>query len=198
MKKVTLVLFVSLISISVANATLIDANQPWMTTLDAHQSITCITHYIPDIAGVTDTLIFTAAPQFIDDLAYHGDETTWQTAISNDNKMVYLWGPQSTNPASFTQNWFLYDLEFQWDDQNLGDPDHPVYVDTAVFNGSQSTDEWGWKGTPGNENSWIATDNSHRQQNDPQSEPYTNPIPEPITLGLLTLGLILSTRIKKR
>ena len=185
---------------SAAQATIVDADEEWGTKLDSGESITCIAHYIPDVPDVPDSLIFQQAPEPTSTYSF-GDWDGWETAISADQKMVYLYGPRQTNPTDFNNvEWFSYNLFFQWDDADPNlDPDYPVYLDTALFDGglgSDATDAWFWKGEPGGwPDGWVREEYPH---NPDYEEDYTNPTPEPMTICLLGLGAALLRKKRKR
>lgn len=201
MKKVRILCLSVIVSLgfsSAVNAAIVDANETGWMRLDDGQSINCIAHYIPDITGVTDTLIFSAAPQFNDTPGYVGDYTGWQTVLSPDQKMVYMYGPLNTNDTGIDDvEWFSYTLFVQWDDENLQDPDRPVYIDAAYFDGDFGTasfGEWFARGEPGNPSSWIYNwESSH-------SGPYTNPapVPEPTMIGLLAFGIPILSGLRRK
>jgi hypothetical protein len=175
----------------------VDANEEWGVLLDNGESLTCIAHYIPDINGIPESLVFSQTPEFTDTYT-GGDRTGWQTVLSDDQKMVYLYGPRTTNDTGQNDiGWFSYTLFFQWDDEDANlDPTFPVYIDTAVFDGPLGCafyDEWGWRGKPGpgNGEDW-------EYQSEPYYEDgYTNPAPEPMTICLFGLGAVF-LRIRKR
>ena len=182
-----LVLLVCLGLTSSAQATIVDANEEWGTKLDSWESITCIAHYIPNTLDVPESLVFQWAPEPTSTYS-SGDWTGWETAISLDQKMVYLYGPRQTNITDFNNvEWFSYNLFFSWDDgdPNL-DPVYPVYLDTALFDGGfgvSAHSAWFWKGEPGGwPDSWVGSADPYYQGG------YTNPAPEPVTICLLGLG----------
>lgn len=187
-----MVLLVCLGLVSSVRATSVNAFEQWGTKLDSGESITCIAHYIPDTPDVPVSLVFQKAPEPTSTYPF-GDWTGWQTAISPGQKMVYLYGPRQTNMTDFNDvRWFSYNLFFNWDGEDPDlDPDYPVYLDTALFDGGfgVSTDSaWFWKGEPGGwPDGWVMEEYPH---NPNYVEDYTNPAPEPMTICLLGLGAL--------
>jgi len=178
-----------------AQAVIVDANDTAWLSLDAGQAVTCIALYVPDVVGIPETLVFSQPPVFISDAGFFGDFTDWQTAISPDQKMVWLYGPRSANEFGVNDvPWFKYQVFWQWDntDPDL-DPTYPVYVDMAFFDGpfgSPSWEELSWKGLPGGwPDNWVGPTSS-------MGGPYTNPAPEPATVFLLGTGLLLVLRTR--
>jgi len=186
----SLVLFVCLGLASTAQATTVTGSDMWGITLDSNQSITCIAHYV--WGGIE----FTAVPEQTTGYDYDagGDWGVigWQVGLSPDNKIAYMYGPRSTNNTGNNDvGWFSYNLFYQWDTDAPGfDPDYPLYVDTALFDGpfgSEPTDYWGWRGTPGGDPN--GRDEPY-YKDEPEYEEgfYDNPAPEPMTICLLGLG----------
>lgn len=182
-----LVFLVCLGLASSVQAEIVDANEEWGIKLDSGQSLTCIAHYIPDVVTIPESLIFTSEPE--PTFRYTGGNWDgWQMVLSADNKMVYLYGPRNTNDTGNDNvKWFSYNLFFSWDDEDPNlDPDYPVYIDTAVFNGGFGCDSFAeefWKGKPGGwPDNWVGPADPYYQGG------YTNPAPEPMTICLLGLG----------
>ena len=204
MKKSVMICALLLIGLgltSTARAVIVTGQEEWGTRLDSGQSITCIVHYIPDTPDTPQSLIFQQLPEPTFTYPF-GSWDGWETAISADQKMVYLYGPRNTNVSDFNDvEWFSYNLFFQWDDADPNlDLAYPVYLDTAVYDGglcSDATDAWFWKGEPGGwPDAWVREDYPH---NPNYEEDYTNPVPVPATIYLLGLGAaFLRRKIGKR
>ncbi len=193
-----LVLLVCLGLTSSAQATIVDANDKWGIKLDADESYTGIVHY------ALGSVVFTQAPVQTSDYQEGGlwASVGWETVLLDANDMVVaengkkacMYGPRITNTTGLdVANWFIYWLYYAWNDEAEGfDPNWPVYIDTAVFDGpigSTPTDYWGWRGIPGNPDSWEYRDEPF-YKDDPAYEEdfFTNPVPEPVTICLLGLG----------
>jgi len=180
-----------------ARATIVDAIVEWGVRLDSWESITCIAHYIPDTPDTPQSLIFQQVPEPTPTYTW-GDWTGWETVISADQKMVYLYGPLNTNESDFDDvKWFSYNLYFQWDDADPDlDPVYPIYVDMVFFDGplgSNASKDWFWKGKPGGwPDAWLREDHPHNPNHE---EDYKNPIPEPVTICILGLGAVF---VRKR
>ncbi len=176
---------------SAAQATLVEANNDWgINQISGISQLSCIVHHIPDIAS---SLVFTEGPAFINgDPSYPDDFSQWQTELSLDKKTICLLGPVTSDYR------FKYTLFYQWDDA-VANPDYPVYIDTAIFNGSEGTlslKEWSWRGNPAEILSWEYQDHSYNS-----GEPYTSPhdpLPEPITILVLGLGAVLLGKTKNQ
>jgi len=175
---------------SSAQAAIVDGNNMWGITLDAGQSITCIAYY------VWDSVEFTDVPLQVDYPGYDNGglwtDIGWQAELSPDNKIAYMHGLQSTNNTG-TNNlgWFAYILSYQWDDA-IQDSNYPVYIDTVLYNGplgSEPIDYWGYRGTPGDSQSWEYQDEPYAIDEPWYEEGFfNNPAPEPMTICLLGLG----------
>jgi hypothetical protein len=197
-----LVLLVCLWLTSGARAAIVSGSDKWGITLDANESITAIAHFV--WGGVE----FTALPLQITGLGYDAGgiwgDIGWQAELAPDNKIAYMYGPQSTNiTESNDVGWFSYELSYQWDDAAVGfDSNYPVYIDTAIYDGpfgSEPTNYWGWRGTPGITNSWEYRDVPY-YIDDPEYEEgfYDNPAPEPMTICLLGLGTAFLRKKRRR
>jgi hypothetical protein len=184
-----LVLLVCLGLTSSARATIVDANEEWGRTLQPGESFTCLAHFIPDIPGVSDSLIFVQAPQWTDTYPFNYVAAGWDTALTDGGKTAYLFGPRITNGPD-TLDLFSFKLFYRWDTNAAGfDPNYPVYQDVAIFDDLTLTyDFGGWRGKPGG--TWERpSDVTWREQYG--GPPYENPVPEPMTICLLGLGAAL-------
>ncbi len=177
---------------SSARAATIDANDEWGITLDSGQSITCIAHYVWSSVEFTNLpeQIWGKYPEY--ENGGRWEDIGWQAALSPDNKIAYMYGPQSTNTTEYNDlGWFAYILSYQWDDV-VADPNYPVYIDTALYNGpfgSAPIDYWGWRGTPGDPDGWQYRDEPYYKDELGYKEGFfSNPAPEPMTICLLGLG----------
>ena len=194
-----LVLLVCLWLTSVARATIVTGSQDWYKNLDPDESITCIAFY-----GL-GSVKFTQAPEWVDSEytpPYNHDITNWQTGLSANQKIAYIYGPLATNLSADPREWFAFELFYQWNDEAEGfDPDWPVYQDMTVYDGplgSPPTIAMGWRGTPGNPYSWENKDGDPTSGPYQTDEPYENPTPEPMTICLLGLGTALLRKKRKR
>ena len=174
---------------AVARATIIETGDDlWWVGLEPGQSFTCVAYYV--WGGVE----FTQAPE-ITDIYYQSDiiGDFWQTEISKDNTIVYLYGPQVTNTLSYFTAVLRYQLSYQWDIEQV-DPEYPVYVDTAIYDGPLSSEpiaSWGWRGTPGNPDSWEYREVPYVQDEEWYEEGFfTNPAPEITTFSLVGFGVL--------
>ena len=194
-----LVLLVCLGLTSVAQATLVTGSDEWRITLGLGEPLTAIAHYV--WGGV----VFTAEPNQTSTYTAGGDWDLigWQAELSPDNKIAYMYGPTITGgPDPYL---FSYELFYQWDTDAAGfDSNYPVYIDTAVYDGSfgsPPTNYWGYRFTPGDPDP-----NSREYQEEPyyKDDPgyvegfYDNPAPEPMTICLLGLGTALLRKKRKR
>jgi hypothetical protein len=195
---VLIVIIVCLSLSSAADAVVVDANEEWGIKLDDGQSLTCIAHYIPDVEGVPQSLVFETVPEIT--FTYTaGDWTDWIIAISVDQKALYLYGPANTNNTGYNDvGWFSYKLFFQWDDEDKDlDTDFPVYIDTALYSGgigSEPFDDFFWKGSPGG--TWP--DDWEKSEEPYDDSGYYNPIPEPAMIFLLGIGTLFLRKRRKK
>ncbi|MHC4571649.1 MAG: hypothetical protein ACYS0C_06195 [Planctomycetota bacterium] len=175
---------------SSAQATLIQGDDDWKQPLEAGQTVTCVAHFIPDVpAIVPDSLIFVQAPEWT--LTWPFDYATygWDTAISEDGKAAYLYGPALTNDTLQAWQLFSYSLFYQWDDEDPHyNENNPVWVDVAVFSGQELFEDGAVRGIPGGPWDHYYSD-TWRETYVSGSDPYENPIPEPVTICLLGLGV---------
>ena len=183
---------------SAARATIVDANEEWGGTLGPGESFTCIAHYIPDTPDIPEGLIFEQAPDWTGTYWFNWEAAGWDTALADEGKTAYLYGPRLTNDTSNAVDVFSFELFYQWDDAVEGfDPNWPVYQDVAIFDDLTLTADYGWKGTPGG--TWHEPNEvTYMQQYYPESDPYENPIPEPVTICLLGLGTALLIKKRRR
>jgi hypothetical protein len=207
MKKV-FVFFTAVVCLYLApsvQAAIVNADTEWDISMGGtlpkaiRPSMNCIAYYIPDLPGL-ESLVFTAAPVFESVPSYIGDYGQWQTELALDGKAVYLYGPTITYDSDILQKWFIYTLSYQWDNAAANfDPAFPVYHDITIFSGpkgSNSIQEWAWRGNPADILSWKYQDHSYKG-----SEPYTcpyAPLPEPITILVLGLGAVLLRKNKNQ
>jgi hypothetical protein len=185
-----LMLLVCLGLICCARATVITGSQEWYKNFDAGESVTCIAFY-----GL-GSVKFTQAPEWLDNEytpPYNHDIVGWNTALTDEGKTAYLYGPRATNSSGDPCEWFAFGLFYQWDDTAPDfDPNYPVYQDMAIFDGpfgSEPTFAVGRRGIPGDAESWEYKDNDPYSGPYQTDEPYTNPVPEPMTICPLGLGV---------
>ncbi|MGA1980540.1 MAG: PEP-CTERM sorting domain-containing protein [Sedimentisphaerales bacterium] len=193
------VLLVCLGLVSSAEATIVTGSQEWYKNFDANESVTCIAFY-----GL-GSVEFTQPPEWLVNgytPPYNHDIVGWETALSADNKIAYLYGPRATNSSGYPREWFAYELFYQWDTSAEGfDPCYPVYQDMAIFDGpfgSEPIFAVGWRGTPGDASSWEYKDNNPYGGPYQTDEPYTNPVPEPMMICLLGLGAAFLRKSRRR
>jgi hypothetical protein len=183
------VVWVCFVFAAVSRATIIETGDDnWWQGLENDQSFTCVAHY------VWGEVEFTQAPE-ITNIYYQSDiiGNFWQTEISEDNTIVYLYGPQVTNTSGSFTPILSYQLYYQWDIE-LVDPEYPVYVDTAIYDGPLGSEPiacWGWRGIPGDPDSWEYREVPYVQDEEWYEEGFfANPAPEITTFSLLGFGLL--------
>lgn len=169
--------------------------EDWGITLDANQSITCVAHFVwygIEFNDVPNQVPAGVYPDY--DNGGRWNEIGWEASLSSDNKIAYVAGPQVTNNTDVNNlGWFVYTLSYLWDDADPNyDPNWPVYIDTAIYDGPYGSDpieSWGWRGTPGDPNSWENSIDPY-VINEPwyTDDFFDNPAPEPATICLLSLG----------
>lgn len=194
-------LAISVCLVFVGHATIETGWQEWGCKLEPSESFTCIAYYIPDVPGVSKSLIFEKEPAWTTGHGYdYGDRTDWLTALSQDSKIAYLYGPRATNETDDLIGWFSYNLFYKWDNAASDfDANYPVYQDTVMWDGFQQWDDltsnakWGKRGTPGNGSEVVWEDSPGGGL---YEEPHTYPVPGPATICLLGLGAAF-LRIKK-
>jgi hypothetical protein len=164
----------------------------WDVRLDSDQSITCIAHFVWGSVEFNDLPI-----QRLDLPGYVGGnwlDIGWKSELTPDCNIAYICGPQITNTTGDDNvKWFAYNLSYLWDDEDPNfDPDWPVYIDTAIYDGpfgSAPIEYWGWRGTPGIPESWQYRDEPYAKDQPWYTEEFfDNPAPEPMTICLLGLG----------
>ncbi len=182
--------------VSSAQATTVDANEGWEMALQPSESITCIAHFIPDVPNVPASLIFLQAPDWIQQFV--PEAHSWETALADEGRTAYLFGPAITNDASDPLDIFEYRLYYQWDDEDPDfDPNYPVYLDVVVFDDQEIIRDFAYRGIPDgpydpvNPTTW-------KEQYYPESDPYDNPVPEPMTICLLGLGVAFLRKSRRR
>lgn len=187
----TMVACVVLGMTSAARATIVDANDEWQMRLDVGQTFTCIAQFIPDGPNIPDSLTFPKVPEWYD---WYVDITGWEMALSADNKTAYLHGPAITNNSGSLLHVFDYILYYQWDSNDV--VDQPVYLDVVVFNGQDILVDNSYRGTPQGPHD-PPGDVTWREQFNPTSPPYENPVPEPVTFVILGLGTLFLKRRRR-
>lgn len=177
----------------------------WGITLDSDQTITATAHFVWSSVEFNDVPIQVAVGVYPSH--EHGgrwEDIGWQAALSSDNKIAYISGPPTTNTTEYDNyGWFVYTLSYIWNDADPNfDPSWPVYIDTAIYNGppgSAPIDYWGWRGTPGDPNSWQYRDEPYAKDQPWYTEDFfDNPAPEPMTICLLGLGALFCRKASSR
>ena len=172
---------------SFVRAVIVDVNQDWSMVILPGDSITCVSYFIPDslaAPNVPDSLIFTQPPQWTNSIPFDYNSEGWDTELTDAGKTAYLFGPEITNSGPDLLFIFSYRLSYQWDTEDV--IEYPVYLDIVVFNGDDvvyTSSRWG-------------TPDSPYEYGDPLDGPYQNPVPEPMTVCILTLGTAIL--IKRR
>jgi hypothetical protein len=186
-----LFVFVLLVSSSGARAALVYGSDEWLQPLDAGLGITCVAHFIPDVPGVVpESLVFEKAPEWTSTWFFDHVGEGWDTAISEDGKVAYLYGPEIVNDTARKWELFSYSLFYEWDDEDLYyDENNPVWVDVVSFRHQEVLEDGAVSGIPGGpwDNYYYDT---WKEQHNPGSDPYENPIPEPAIVCLLGLGAV--------
>lgn len=162
---------------SSASAVIVDANQEWVMRMDPGVSITCVSYFIPDVVNVPASLIFAQPPQWTDLISFDYETAGWDTALTDGNKIAYIFGPEITNSGPDFLNIFSFRLYYQWKEEDV--VDYPVYLDIVVFNYDEvvyDSSRWGTPGSP------------YEGSKDTLDGPYENPVPEPMTVCILGLG----------
>ncbi len=191
-----LVLLVCLWLTSAARATIVDANESWTMKLQPGETFTAIAHFIPDVPGVPDSLIFPDTPDWIE--LFDPGALAWDVALADEGKTAYLYGPAITNVELSEIPIFSYMLYSQWDDEDPDfDENYPVYLDVVVFNDLEIVRDFALRGLP--HGPWdTVNEDTWKEQYDPESNPYINPIPEPMTICLLGLGTALLRKKRRK
>ena len=171
-----------------AQAATVDANEEWEMEQEPYESFTCIAHFIPDVPNVPDSLIFPQASEWTDTYPFDYVSAGWNTTLADAGKTAYLFGPTLTNDGPNPIDLFSYRLYYQWDNEDPNyDPDYPVYLDVVVFNDQEIVRDFALRGIPNGPYDTVNL-TTWREQDDPGSDPYENPVPEPMTICLLGLG----------
>jgi hypothetical protein len=179
-----------------AYATPVDANDEWGMVLQPGESFTCLAHFIPDIPGVVpESLIFTQPPEWTNTYYFDYEAYGWDTVLTDGGKTAYLFGPRITNNGSEPNYPFSYKLYYQWDDEGLDfDPNYPIYLDWVAFDGPTTIGDNSYRRTAAGV--WEKYDVTWREQYG--GPPYENPVPEPMTVCILSLGAAFCRKASSR
>jgi hypothetical protein len=170
--------------------------------LNTGSSITCIANYIPDISPIADELHFIQKPEFADksDYTYKGDaeQDGWSASIEETDKPKSVWisGNKMTNSEGYADWWWIYEIFFDYSNNSATDT---VYIDTVMYNGDGGGDVpdgkiWRSSGVydSGSDSwTWESLDVSADDVD------YTNPVPEPASLVILSGGILFVFRRKR-
>lgn len=174
-----MVLLMCLVLVSSVCVATVEVSQEWKMTMDPVTAITCVAYFIPDVPNVPDSLIFSLPPSWTNWVPFDYISEGWDTALTDGGKTAYIFGPQIINLGPGYLDIFSYLLYYQWEEEDV--IDYPVYLDIVVFNGDDVVYDSFRYGTPG-------SGTPFQWEEDNVDGPYENPVPEPMTVCILTIG----------